>query len=171
MAYQPSGPISSLGAFGPWADMGPLGLICHAIWILTCIILAAPVNETWSDFSDPVTVVLIKLLYTPILNEIMLKSMFSKYRWSKTQINSEIIFWAYRFHCDVVDVFNKKRSVYASWQHQFQRALIRSVISFREYWYGIRIRSDSRNLLYQNTEHWWLYNKTNYHTTVLFPRS
>ena len=39
MAYQPSGPISALGAFGPRADMGPLGLICHAIWILACIIL------------------------------------------------------------------------------------------------------------------------------------
>jgi hypothetical protein len=34
--YQPSGPISALGAFGPWADME---LICHAIWILACIIL------------------------------------------------------------------------------------------------------------------------------------
>jgi hypothetical protein len=31
--------ISALGAFGPQADMGPLGLICHAIWILACIIL------------------------------------------------------------------------------------------------------------------------------------
>jgi hypothetical protein len=39
MAYQPSGPISALGAFGPRADMGPLGLIYHAIWILACIIL------------------------------------------------------------------------------------------------------------------------------------
>jgi hypothetical protein len=30
MAYQP---------FGPLADMGPLGVICHAIWILACNIL------------------------------------------------------------------------------------------------------------------------------------
>ena len=35
----PRAPISALGAFGPRADMGPLGLICHAIWILPCIIL------------------------------------------------------------------------------------------------------------------------------------
>ena len=31
--------ISALAAFGPRADMGPLGLICHAIWIVACIIL------------------------------------------------------------------------------------------------------------------------------------
>jgi hypothetical protein len=35
-------------------------------------------------------------------------------------IYREIIFCAYRFHCDVVDIFNKKRSAYALWCHQFQ---------------------------------------------------
>jgi hypothetical protein len=36
MTYQPLGSISALWAFGPQADVGPLGPICHAIWILTC---------------------------------------------------------------------------------------------------------------------------------------
>jgi hypothetical protein len=39
MANQPFDSISARGVFGPRADMGPLGLICHAIWILACIIL------------------------------------------------------------------------------------------------------------------------------------
>jgi hypothetical protein len=34
--------------------------------------------ETWSDFSDQAIVVMINLLYTPILNEIMSKFMFSR---------------------------------------------------------------------------------------------
>jgi hypothetical protein len=36
--YQPSSPISALGAFGSWTDVWPLRLICYAIWILACII-------------------------------------------------------------------------------------------------------------------------------------
>jgi hypothetical protein len=45
MAYQPLGPISALGAFGPRADMGPLRLICHAMWILACIILCVLLTD------------------------------------------------------------------------------------------------------------------------------
>jgi hypothetical protein len=41
MAHQPTGSISALGAFRLRADMGPLGLICHAIWILACTCIIA----------------------------------------------------------------------------------------------------------------------------------
>jgi hypothetical protein len=55
-------------------------------------------------------------------------------RWSKTQSKSQIIFCAYDYLCDAVDVFHKKQSTLKTlWRHQFQRILIKSIINFREY--------------------------------------
>jgi hypothetical protein len=47
----------------------------HQVWFHN---LRLSINETWSDSSDQVTVVMIDLLYTPILNKIISKYMFSR---------------------------------------------------------------------------------------------
>jgi hypothetical protein len=74
--------------------------------------------------------------------------------------NKYRIFCTCCFHCATFDLFNKKHSLYAFWRHHFQRVMLRSIIGFREHWCGIRkkqcstsdlvMRSDSRNVLYQN---------------------
>jgi hypothetical protein len=45
----------------------------------------------------------------------------------------KLFFCAYCFHWDAVNIFNKKRSahMHCDVRHQFQRILIRSVISFK----------------------------------------
>jgi hypothetical protein len=98
-------------------------------------------HRVWSDdprlstrrdltFLDQVTVIMINLLYTPILNEKNVKIYVFKvnilFQMIKNTNKQWDYFCAYHFHCDIVNVFNKKRSVYALWRHQFQRVPIRN---------------------------------------------
>ena len=66
--------ISALGAFGPRADMGPLGLICHAIWILARIILyVLDIFCTYLISNDGVKYTQMSFFQCPALQKIFMR--------------------------------------------------------------------------------------------------
>jgi hypothetical protein len=102
--------ISALGAFGPRADKGPLGLICHAIWILACIFLyilrwniiteKTPNKELHQHLGTHSSI--LQTMYPMMLARVT--KMLYMYMWKREQLRE------YRI---LINVYNIKRQISA----------------------------------------------------------
>jgi hypothetical protein len=91
------GPISALKAFSSRADMGPLGLICHAIWILSCIISYIYVMYNLDNVDRSINRMMIFFLSNPCSIMYPL-SIYQLYAWmmnicsdTRNTINSKLV--------------------------------------------------------------------------------